>query len=288
MNNPILRHLPDNPVYNQAVSWILKFGYSLTEPIKLRFHRLSASDQSNLICPKISIITPTYNRAQILRDRAIPSVLGQTYSNFEFIIVDDGSTDETRNVIESAGDPRIKYHRTSRSRFRYPNKAVYHWFAGPVVALNAGLSLVTGDWIARIDDDDEWTPDHLECLLKFATSSDFEFVSSDLLMVEDGVERIVTPFSDPLDTTGIGATQTWLYRSYLKSFKYNINCWRKSYFRVNDTDLQQRFYLSGVRIGYLSKVTAVIKPRPSEQHIGSRAYLKNSEHYESFYSQKSE
>jgi hypothetical protein len=78
--------------------------------------------------------------------------------------------------------------------------------------------------------------------------------------------------------------QTWLYRNYLRSFKYNINCWRKSYFRVNDTDLGQRFYLSGVRIGFLNRVTAMIRPRPDEKFIGSRAYSSDPEKYEDKYS----
>ena len=280
----MLRYLPDSPFYNRSISTILKSAYSFAEPAKLKILRLTKSSNSSLANPKISIITPTYNRAKILKHRAIPSVLEQSYRNFEFIIVDDGSTDDTKEVIQSFGDERIRYFKTDRSSYRYPNVAIYHWFAGPVVALNAGLSQVKGDWIARIDDDDEWTPDHLESLLNFANSANCEFVSSDLLMLENGGERVVTPFSDPADYTGIGATQTWLYRSYLASFRYNINCWRKSYFRVNDTDLQQRLYSAGVRIGYLPKVTAIIRPRPDEHHIGSRAYLQNAEHYEKFYS----
>ena len=53
-----------------------------------------------------------------------------------------------------------------------------HWFAGPVNAINKGLEKATGDWIARIDDDDLWTNDHLKSLLFFAIKNDLEFVSS--------------------------------------------------------------------------------------------------------------
>jgi glycosyltransferase involved in cell wall biosynthesis len=280
----MLRYFPDYQLLNDIVSALNRGWYSISEKLKLKIIRNTSRQSFDNLEPKISIITPTYNRAEILKSRALPSVLNQTYKNFEFIIVDDGSHDHTRKVIESFKEPRIRYVRSSRQKYRYPNKALYHWFAGPVVALNVGLELVTGDWIARIDDDDEWTDDHLESLLKHAISGNYEFVSSNLMMIEDGMERIVTPFDDPRDITGIGATQTWLYRSYLSHFKYNIHCWRKRYFRVNDTDLQQRFFDAGVHIGYLPQVTALIRPRPDEQHIGSKAYVGNPDYYERFYS----
>ena len=73
-------------------------------------------------------------------------------------------------------------------------------------------------------------------------------------------------------TPRIGGTQTWLYRSYLKFFKYNIDCWRKSYNRVNDTDLQDRMFKSGVRMGIVDKVVALVLPRPGEVSVGLEAY----------------
>ncbi len=280
----MLRYLPDNIFFNITISFILKNYFYLKESILLRVYRLtwnSIYNETNN--PLISVYIPTYNRGEILLSRAIKAVLSQTYRNFELIIADDGSMDNTKNLVLQIQDPRIRYISVSRKKYRYPNKAFYHWLAGPVIAANAALSACKGDWIARIDDDDEWTPDHLEKLLNHAISGDYEFVSSDLEIVENGVSRIVTGFSDPKDPTGIGATQTWLYKSYLKFYKYNINCWRKSYFRVNDTDLQQRIYLSGVKIGYLPEVTAKIEPRPGEEKIGSAAYLSNEKKYENFY-----
>lgn len=236
--------------------------------------------------PLVSILIPTYNRGTILKERALPSILRQTYSNFEVLLIDDGSTDDTKRIVDDLNDPRIKYLKISRDAYRYPNKSIYHWFAGPVEALNSGLKLVSGTWIARIDDDDYWLPDHLENLLRFATENRFEFVSSDILIRDSKGDRLVTAFDNPLDPTGIGATQTWLYRAELNFFKYNINCWRKKYFRVNDTDLQLRIWRAGVRIGYLRQVTAYIEPRPDEIYVGSKAYIQDAAKYESFYSEK--
>ncbi len=281
----MLRYLPDNKAANKSVSFILKYYYLATESALLAYNRRKIAKASKLKKNSrlVSILLPTFNRSYLLRDRAIRTVLEQTYLDFELIIADDGSTDDTKDIVHAIDDQRIKYIYVDRKSYRYPNQAIYHWFAGPVVALNAALSVASGNWIARIDDDDEWTKEHLEVLVSFAEKNNFEFVSSDLLIFEDKSQKIVTPFDDPSDMTGIGATQTWLYRSYLSFFKYNINCWRKSYFRVNDTDLQQRMYLSGVKIVYLPKVTAMIRPRPDESLIGSKAYLSDTKKYEDFY-----
>ena len=65
--------------------------------------------------------------------------------------------------------------------------------------------------------------------------------------------------------------------------KYNIHSWRKSWNRVNDTDLQQRFINGGIKIGKHLGVGCKIEPRKNELKIGSAAYLDNSSYYESFY-----
>lgn len=281
----ILRYLPDHPSVNHLVSFITQLIYSIKEKLLIKVYRIQYRNiLFNTKNPLISVYVPTYNRGEILMARAIPSVLNQTYRNFEFIILDDGSTDNTGELVSCLKDPRIKYIKIDRKGYRYPNKSMYHWLAGPVIAANAALLNVKGSWIARIDDDDEWTVDHLSKLLDFAINGNFEFVSSHLKMIEEnGVERIITAFDNPRDNTGIGGTQTWLYRNYLGMFRYNINCWRKSYFKVNDTDLQFRIFNSKARIGYLKEVTAIIKPRPDEVFIGSKAYLNSPEKYEKFY-----
>jgi len=65
--------------------------------------------------PKVSVVIPTYNRAHLV-GRAIRSVLNQTYQDFEIIVVDDGSTDNTKEVVKSFNDPRIRYIRHEKNR----------------------------------------------------------------------------------------------------------------------------------------------------------------------------
>jgi glycosyltransferase involved in cell wall biosynthesis len=96
----------------------------------------------------ISVIVPTYNRADLISE-TIESILNQTYKNFELIIVDDGSTDNTEEVIRKFKDSRIKYIKTD------------NW-GGPARPRNIGIKKAKGEYIAFCDDDDIWLPEKLE------------------------------------------------------------------------------------------------------------------------------
>ena len=110
--------------------------------------------------PKVSVIIPTYNRAHLL-PRAIKSVLNQTFKDFELIIVDDGSTDNTREVVEKfqKQDKRIKYFWQENS-------------GGPSAPLNLGISRSRGLYIAFLGSDDECLPTWLEKQMKLFDSSE--------------------------------------------------------------------------------------------------------------------
>lgn len=97
---------------------------------------------------KVSVIIPTYNRAGMIK-RSIDSVLNQTYSDFELIVVDDGSTDHTEQIINNYEDVRLRYLRTEQ---RY----------GANHARNIGIENAEGEFIAFQDSDDFWTKDKLE------------------------------------------------------------------------------------------------------------------------------
>jgi len=234
--------------------------------------------------PLISVYTPTYNRGSLFIERALSSVLAQTYKNFEYIIVGDCCTDNTAELVAKIKDPRVRFYNLPKRGYRYPPTVENHWFAGPVVPSNKALDMVTGKWIARLDDDDIWTPDHLEALLRFAQADNYEFVSSQSYEKRYGKTKILggREAQDPFygkknglikgNNPRIGPTHNWLYCSYLKFFKYNINCWRKNWNRVNDTDMVIRMYKAGVRMGFLAKPLALYLPRPGEETVGFDAY----------------
>ncbi len=92
--------------------------------------------------PLVSVVIPTYNRAGTVR-RSIDSVLEQSYCPIEVIVVDDGSTDATRDVLEEYGDRILSIHQEN---------------GGPSVARNTGAGLASGEFIAFLDSDDTWKP----------------------------------------------------------------------------------------------------------------------------------
>jgi len=97
--------------------------------------------------PTVSIIIPTYNRRQSI-GRSIESVLNQTYRDFELIIVDDGSTDNTKELVADFNDERIRYVRHEENK-------------GEAAARNTGIKAARCDYIAYQDSDDEWLPEKL-------------------------------------------------------------------------------------------------------------------------------
>ncbi|MCT7956877.1 glycosyltransferase family 2 protein [Laspinema palackyanum] len=101
--------------------------------------------------PIISIIIPAYNAETTILE-TLNSVQNQTFLDWEAIVIDDGSTDCTRQIVNGMNDPRIQV-------FSYPN-------AGVAMARNQGLMKATGDYIAFLDADDLWIPDKLELQLR--------------------------------------------------------------------------------------------------------------------------
>ena len=272
----------DNKFTNYLVSNAKSCYYNISDRIKLYHGRRLFRDEIYTKQDKVSVIIPTFNRIDLLLKRALPSVLGQTHKNLEVLVVSHGCSDGTEKEINliSQKDSRVKLVKISREKLGYPNRADYHWFAGPVKPINAGLKAVTGKWVARIDDDDIWELTHIENSLKTAITNELEFVSSCYQIGIDKEVRIIAPEGLP----PIGGVQTWMYRAYLKTLYANIDCWRKRWNRVNDTDIQDRFRKIKLRIGHTLEIGATILPRDNEVEVGLRAYLNSKAKYEAFYS----
>ena len=103
--------------------------------------------------PKISVIMPVYNGDKYLKE-AVDSILNQTFSDFEFIIIDDGSTDNTEQIIKSYDDKRILYIKNEQN-------------LGVAESLNKGLDMAKGEYIARMDADDISLPERFEKQLQY-------------------------------------------------------------------------------------------------------------------------
>lgn len=158
---------------------------------------------------KVSIITPAYNASQYIID-TIKSVKAQTLDNWEMIIVDDGSQDETKALIkrEMAGEPRIKLIECDQNR-------------GPAAARNIAINRSTGRYLAFLDSDDQWLAHKLERQLAFMAEKDIAFSFSDYrIMKEEGewtdaVFQVPTKleYKDLLKNTIIGTLTVMLDKS---------------------------------------------------------------------------
>lgn len=127
----------------------------------------------------VSVVIPTHNRADLL-PRAINSVLKQTYTNIEVIIVSDGSTDNTRDVVDSfiKNDDRVKFIEYTPSK-------------GGNVARNKGIEASTGEYIAFLDDDDEWLLEKLKKQVEIIESDKeigLVYTGSRIIYVNEKVE----------------------------------------------------------------------------------------------------
>jgi glycosyltransferase involved in cell wall biosynthesis len=129
------------------------FRYSVDAEHFLEYLKNHSTCENLIMSPLVSIIIPTHNRANDLK-RALGSVFEQTFIDFEVLVMDDGSTDNTCEVIKNFNDARI----------------IYEWaenFGGPAAPRNRGLRLARGKYVAFLDSDDWWMPKKLEESIKY-------------------------------------------------------------------------------------------------------------------------
>lgn len=139
----------------------------------------------------VSIITPTYNCAKFI-GATIESVLNQTYQNFEMIIVDDASKDNTEEVVKSFKDKRIKYIRLSKN-------------SGPAVARNTAMEEAKGKYMAFLDSDDLWVPTKLEKQIKFIKKNKYKIICSDYEQIDEEGNKLnkIIPCKKKVNYNGI-------------------------------------------------------------------------------------
>ena len=137
---------------------------------------------------RVSIITPSYNCAKYIKE-TIESVLTQTYTNWEMVIVDDCSTDGTYEIIKKYADTdnRIKYHQLSHN-------------SGAAVARTTAMELASGDYLAFLDSDDLWDPKKLELQLQFMTENDYNMTATAYRKISEDGANVLKTFTPPIKT----------------------------------------------------------------------------------------
>ena len=188
----------------------------------------------------VSVIVTTYNRESLI-SQTIDSILNQTYRNVELIIVDDGSTDKTKEVIMSYNDNRIRYFKTD------------NW-GGPARPRNIGIEESKGDLIAFCDDDDIWIENKLSIQIRIMEESNCDFVYSNMCHFNTNIHNIIgfsknrkiININDLLRKNQISTSTVLVKKNHHLKFSE-----KKEYTIAEDYDLWLRLYQNGLKFEFI-------------------------------------
>jgi len=193
--------------------------------------------------PKISVVMPVYNGDRFI-DKSIKSVLSQTFNNFEYIIINDGSTDDSLKIIESYEDSRIKIINYSKNR-------------GITFALNNGLNVAKGDYIARQDQDDISYPDRFMLQIEYLENNDVDLVDTNFIFIDENDKYL-----QDYEKRYFSPDQTLSHLFFYEMVHASIMCKRSLFAKYNiqyrkrpteDYDLFIRLAKAGMRAGRLDQ-----------------------------------
>lgn len=199
--------------------------------------------------PLVTIRIATYHRPQHI-GAAIESCLAQTHARVEVLVVGDRCSEDTARVVRGFHDPRLRFVNLP-ARGLYPDEPMARWRVAGVWPANAALMLGEGSWITACDDDDVFTPDHVEVLLREARARRLEMVWSKAHM-EVAPERWETVGEEPL-AEGRVTQGSVLYSMGLRFLHMSNTCWRRE--QPADWNLWSRMRAIGVRMGFVDHVT---------------------------------
>ena len=193
-----------------------------------------------------SIVIPTYNRADLI-GRCLESVINQTYDNWEAIVVDNYSEDNTEDVVASLNDPRINYYKNN-------NYGIIS------VSRNFALDRAKGEWICFLDSDDSWVPDKLEQLIPYVNNYDlvyhgyktnvdrtlfFSRTKQLFYTVKEPTVAYVLQRSDPFNPSCSSVS-----RKFIKDTRFSE---AKNFFAIEDYDFFLQLLEKKPRIKHLKK-----------------------------------
>jgi hypothetical protein len=237
----------------QRAAGIARHIYDEEPANRRRLNALRASEDYGLAFtepePLVTFLVPTYTSYETLRDVALPSILAQTHSNLEVIVIGDCAPPQTEEAIASIGDPRVSYYnRTVRGP--YSDDPDRRWYAigGPPV--NEGLARAGGRWIATLGDDDAVRPTHTEHLLAAAREHRWEHCYGlQLVHFAEGGPLTLGEFPPRLGQWGMQAA---IYHAGLRFFEAELS--DAIYEEPSDWSKCRRMLRAGVRFGMLDEI----------------------------------
>jgi hypothetical protein len=142
--------------------------------------------------PLVTVILPTFRRAELLRTRALPAILGQTHEQLEVLVIGDGPDPDAQAAVEETDDVRVRWLSLTQ-RYVYPDEH-RHWQAASTLTRNEGYRAAKGRWLFDFDDDDSLPPDAVERLLEIARERRLEAVQGAIRhRLPDGTTRHEVP-----------------------------------------------------------------------------------------------
>ena len=204
--------------------------------------------------PLVTVRMATYDRADVLLERSIPSVLAQSYQHFEVVVVGDGCTDDTAERLARLGDPRVRFVNLPYHGV-YPSDPARRWMVAGAPAMNLGAQLARGHWIAHLDDDDEFSPEHLAVLVEAARAGRYEMVYSKFASTAPYHEPVLGRYPPELGQFNFGAA---LLMTELRFFEFDTRSWMLE--EPGDWNVCRRMMEAGVRIGWVDQVLTTLHP----------------------------
>lgn len=284
-----IRELPLYQRYVRPLVWgpVWAYRYCRDKKTELVFEDLARCDRellararedhehlySNQTEPLVSVTTATYNRARILIEKTLPSVLAQTYSHIEIIIVGDHCTDDTVALMAKVTDPRVRFQNLPKRPVYLRNK-VQRYKTHGLEAWARARSSAKGLWIAHLDDDDVFTPDHIEKLVQHARAGNHEMVfgrSRKEVRPGQWIEQGHALSNDGKVSGGFISHSTVLRRAYLGFFKGD-GCLDVGL--AGDAYMWRRMFNAHVRFGFLNDIVTLLPLRPGEHQ---RTIMSSSE-----------
>lgn len=200
--------------------------------------------------PLVTVRIATYNRGDLVLDRALASAARQSYERLEILVVGDNCDAATAAAVNRCRDERVRFLNLP-VRGMYPPDAEKRWMVAGAHPMNAALFLARGAWIAPCDDDDEFTDDHVEVLLQHAQAQRKEMVFSRARWEQSDGEWTEVG-SLPLRWGGF-THGSLMYSSGLRFMSHSTTSWRIGW--PADWELARRMERIGVRIGFLDRLT---------------------------------
>ncbi|MBS1675763.1 MAG: glycosyltransferase family 2 protein [Actinobacteria bacterium] len=210
--------------------------------------------------PLVSVRIGAFRGGEALIEKAIASVRAQTYGNWEAIVVVDGPEPETVAAIEALGDSRLRCVQRPRNG-PYPEERERRWQVAGCHPFNHAVALARGAWIAPLDQDDEWTSEHLAALLGRAreTGAEVVFGVSRVDLGDDGE----TWFGGWPPRLGGFGFQAAIYHAGLAPLLYDVNSHLVG--EPADWNLARRMLEAGVAFEFVDRIVTVYTASPRDE-----------------------